>query len=139
MPGDVQLGHLEPDWRPPRRRPGMPDPGVVTLEQQPDEEHAFGPPAPLVAEWRRLQAGGDQAADRVDRARAAVRRWELEAEMLGEFHLTMPPETYPLDDARRADHVRWRQEALAQAGRELSRARRLRLLRRLLTLGLWRR
>ena len=59
--------------------------------------------------------------------------------MLGEFHLTMPPETYPLDDARRADHVRWRQEALSQTGRELSRARRLRLLSRLLTLGLWRR
>ena len=130
---------LGQDWRPPRRRPGMPDAGVVTLEEQPDETHAFGPAAPLVAEWRRLQAGGDQAADRVDRARAAVRRWELEAEMLGEFHLTMPPETYPLGDARRADHVRSRQEALAQAGRELSRARRLRLLRRVLTLGLWRR
>ena len=63
----------------------------------------------------------------------------MSPEMLGEFHLTLPPETYPLDDARRADHVRWRQEALAQAGRELSRPRRLQLLRRLLTLGLWRR
>ena len=127
------------DWRPPRRGHGLPDAGVVTLEEQPDEEHAFGPAAPLVAEWRKLRAGGVQPTSRVDRAQAAVRRWELEAMLLGEFHLTMPPETYPLDDARRADHVRWRREALAQAGRELSRARRLRLLRRLLTLGLWRR
>ena len=44
-----------------------------------------------------------------------MRRWELEAEMLGEFHLTLPPETYPLDDARRADRIRWRQETIAEA------------------------
>ena len=114
--GDDQGNDLGPDWRPPRRRHGMPDAGVVTVEVQPDEDHAFGPAAPLVAEWRELQAGGDQAADRVDRARAAVRRWELEAEMLGEFHVTMPPETYPLDDARGrtmcgGDGRRWRRLA----------------------------
>ena len=125
------------EWRPPRRRPGMPDAGAVTLEEQPDEAHAFGPAAPLVAEWRRLQGGGDKTVSRVDRAIATVRRWGLESEMLGEFHLTLLPETHPLDDARRADHVRWRQEALAQARRELARAERVRLLRRALTLGLW--
>ena len=127
------------DWQPPRRRPGMPDAGAVTLEEQPDEEHAFGPAAALVTEWRQLRVGGEQMVSRVDRARTAVRRWELEAEMLGEFHLTLPPETYPLDDARRADHVRWRQEALAEARRELERAKRMRLMRRVLTLGRWRR
>ena len=125
------------DWRPSRRRPGLPETGVVTVEQQSDEEHAFGPAAPLVTEWRRLRAGGDQVVSRVDRARAAVRRWELEAEMLGEFHLTLPPETHPLDDARRADYLRWRQEALAEARRSFSRAGRVRWARRALTLGLW--
>ena len=30
------------EWRPPRRGHGMPDPGVVTLDEQPDEPHAFG-------------------------------------------------------------------------------------------------
>ncbi|MCY3691916.1 MAG: hypothetical protein OXH30_07945, partial [Chloroflexi bacterium] len=73
------------DWRPPRRRPGMPDAGVVTLEEQPDEEHAFGPAAVLVAEWRRLRTAGAQNVSRVDRAQAAVRRWELEAAMIGEY------------------------------------------------------
>ena len=68
-----------------------------------------------------------------------MRRWELETEMLGEFHLTLPPETYPLDDARRADRIRWRQETIAEARRELGRAKQMRLIRRLLTLGLWRR
>ena len=38
------------DWRPPRRRPGMPEAGVVILEEQSYEEFAFGPAAPLVAE-----------------------------------------------------------------------------------------
>ena len=45
------------NWRAPRRRPRMPNAGVVTVEEQPDEEHAFGPAAPLVAEWRKLRTG----------------------------------------------------------------------------------
>ena len=124
-------------WRPPRRCHGLPDAGVVTLEEQPDETHAFGPAAPMVAEWRQLRTGGDATGSRVDRARAGVRRWELETELLQEFHLTLPPETEPLDEARRTDHLRWRQNALAEARVELAGARRVRLLRRILTLGLW--
>ena len=131
---------LPGEWRPPRRAHGMPDAGAVPLEEQPDEEHDFGPAAPLVAQWRETRAmtGDGVVGSRVDRAVAAVRRWELETEMLRDWQLTLPPETYPLDDARRADHVRWRQEALAEAHRELAKAQRLRLIRRVLTLGLWR-
>ena len=52
----VDGGQGQPgDWRPPRRGHGLPDAGVVTLEEQPDEEHAFGPAEPLVAEWREDQ------------------------------------------------------------------------------------
>ncbi len=58
--------------------------------------------------------------------------------MIGEYHLTLPPDTYPLDDARQADHVRWRRDALAEARRELRQDKRARLLRRVITLGLWR-
>ena len=43
-----------------------------------------------------------------------------------------------MDDESRADHVRWRRDALAEARRELGLARRMQLLRRVLTLGLWR-
>lgn len=43
-----------------------------------------------------------------------------------------------MDDGRKADNVRWRQEALTEALRELGRAGRIRLLRRVLTLDLWR-
>ena len=125
------------EWRPPRRGHGMPYAGVVTLEEQSDEAHAFGPAAPLVAEWREVRARGAASGSRVDRALAAVRRWELEAEMLRDFHLTLPPEKEPLYESRRKDHVRWREEALAEARLELGRARRVRLLRRVVTLGLW--
>jgi hypothetical protein len=71
----------------------MPDAGVVTLDKQPDEEHAFGPAAALVAEWRKLVAKvlDGVVGSRVERAVAAVRRRELEAEMLRDFHLTVPP------------------------------------------------
>jgi len=117
----------------------MPDAGVVTLEEQLDEDFAFGPAAALVAEWRRLRTAGAQNVSRVDRAKDAVRRWELEARMLGEYRLTLPPDTYPLDDARRSDHVRWRRDALAEARRELGRARRASLLKWVFTLGRWRR
>ena len=78
----AQRGH----WRPPRRGLGLPDTGVVTLKEQPDEEHAFGPAAPLVAEWRQMRTRNEAGLGRVDRAMAAVRRWELETAMLREFH-----------------------------------------------------
>ena len=91
------------DWRPPRSSPGLTEAGVVAQEEQPDEEHAFGPTA-------------------------------LVAELLGEYFLTLPPETYLLDDARCGNPVRWRRDALAEAQRELRRAKRARLLRRVITL-----
>ena len=111
------------------------------LDLPPDEQHAFGVATPLVAEWWEVRAGmgGGSAGSTVDRAVAAVRRWELETEMLRDFQLTLPPETEPLDASRRQDQLRWRDDALADARRELGRARRARLLRRVVTLGLWRR
>ena len=118
------------EWRPPRRGHGLPDAGVVTLEEQPDEEYAFGSAAPLVAEWRSLRTGREASGSRIDRARASVRRWELEAAILGDFCLTLPPAMEPLDASRREDHLRWRREALAAAKRELSKTKRLRWLRR---------
>ena len=121
------------EWRPPRRDHGLPDTGVVTVEEQPDEGHAFGPAVPLVQEWRGLRTGAEASGGRVDRAKTAVRRWELEIAMLRDYGLTLPPETEPLDASRRENHLRWRRQALQAARRALSRAR---WLRRVLTLGL---
>ena len=61
--GDDQGQDPDRDWHPPRRRPGVPGVGVATLEEQPDEEHAFGPAAPSVADWREIGVGmGDGSA-----------------------------------------------------------------------------
>ena len=121
----------------PRLESEATDAGVVTLEEQPDEEDAFGTAATLVAEWRELRTRSKASGGRVERAQGTVRRWELEVAMLRDFQSTLPPETEPLGDARRADHLRWREAALAEARRELTRARWTRWLRRALTLGLW--
>ena len=125
------------DWTPPKRAYGLPDAGVVTLEAQPDEDHAFGPAAGLVTEWRSLMTGGVEVGSRIERARAEERRWKLEVAMIGEFGLTLPPETEPLDDERRDDHLQRRQGALVKAHRERVREQRLRVVRRVVTLGLW--
>ena len=94
------------------------------------------PAAALVDEWRKLRTGGDQGGSSVDRAVSKVRHRELEVDMLRDWQLMLPPETDPLYGSRRKDHMRWRREALAESQRELGRARRTRLFRRLVTLGL---
>jgi len=135
-PDDGEEGQRR-EWWPPRREHGLPDAGVVTVKEQPDEGHAFGPAAQLVAEWRRLRTQGEASGGRFDRAWASVRRWEFEIAMLRDYGLTLPPETEPLDASRREDHLRWRKEALEEAWRELAKARRVLWLRRAFTFGAW--
>ena len=56
--GAVARGQGNPEGgRPPRREHGLPGAGVVPPEEQPDEDHAFGPAAPLVAECGRSGPG----------------------------------------------------------------------------------
>lgn len=128
----------EDRWTPPKRAHGMPRLGVVTIDVQDDEDVAFGPAAPLVTEWRELRARGVQTGTPVDRARVRERRWQLEVSMIGEFGLTLPPETEPLDSERRHDHLRWRTKALERTRRIRVWRERRRTVRRVLTLGLWR-
>ena len=51
-------------------------------------------------------------------------------ELLLDFQLTLPLQTEPLDQSRRKDHVRWREEALSVAREKLNKAERARLLKR---------
>ena len=126
-------------WQPPKRAHELPDAGVVTLERQPDEEHAFGPAAGLVAEWRELRTGGTERGSGVGQAKAEERRWELEVLLIEDYQLTLPPEREPLQGSRRGDHLSWRRETLAHARRQRVTAERWETLRTVLTLGLWRR
>ena len=113
-------------------------PDLVTVDPADDDE-VFGDAWPLVDEWRGLWK------DHPDRGRglrwleAEARILELELAMLEEHGLTLPPETEPLRGLERNAQLGWRQKALADTRRKLARRRALRRLRRLLTLGLWRR
>lgn len=111
--------------------------GVVTLEPLDGEEGALGEAAGLVDEWRRLRREDAQRGSAVHQARARERRWELEVALVGEHGLALPPETEPLHPSRRDDQLRWRRVTLLRARRQRVRAERLRLLRRILSLGLW--
>ncbi len=114
-------------------------PGVVTLEPLDGEDAVLGEAALLVAEWRRLRGEDAQRGSAVERARAEERRWELEVELIAEHGLALPPETEPLHPSRRDEQLRWRRVTLRRVHGQRVRAERLRLLRRVLTLGFWRR
>ncbi len=111
--------------------------GVVTLEPLEGEQAALGEAVELVAEWRRLRSQGERHRSAVERARAEERRWEIEIELIAEHGLALPPETVPLHPSRRDDQLRWRRVTLGRVRATRVRAERLRLLRRVLTLGLW--
>ena len=89
-----------------------------------------------MAEWRRLRVGAAETRGRVERAIAEERRRELEVAMIGEFGLTLPLQTEPLNESRRDDQLQWRQSELGKARREHVRAERLHIVRRVLAFGL---
>ena len=59
--------------------------------------------------------------------------------MLEEHGLTLPPETAPLRGLDRNEQLNWRVRELAKVRRQRAGLVRLRWVRRVLTLGLWRR
>ena len=126
-----------------RRRRGdrlpLGHPGVVTVEPVRDEEFDYAEAAPLVVEWRRARAAFlSHGSSRLERARGRVRMCELELLIVGDHELTLPPWTYPWDQARRCDELLWVKVSLIAARWELAQALFWRGVRRVLTLGLWR-
>ena len=63
---------------------------------------------------------------------------ELEIAMIEEHELTLPPRTYPWDEFDRRDQVWERRQDIKRVRVERNRALLRRWLRRVLTLGLWR-
>ncbi len=114
-------------------------PDLVTRDADADDEEVFGDAWPLVDEWRGLWKGHPDRVRGLRWLDTEARILELELAMLEEHGLTLPPETEPLRGLERNAQLGWRQKALADTRRKLARRRALRRLRRLLTLGLWRR
>ena len=74
--------------------------GVISEEPHPGEEISYGPGMPLVEEWRRLNKERE-VGTKLTQAKTRERIMELEIAMLGEYKLTLPPGTSPLDSFTR--------------------------------------
>ena len=113
-------------------------PSVITMEPQPGDEKVFGDAWPLVDEWRRLRESHPTEGRGVSWLVDEERLRELEIALVGEHGLTMPPDTDPWDSLSRRTQVRWRTQTLERVRRERVLAQWRRWIRRILTLGLWR-
>ena len=111
-------------------------PELATREPADDDEAAFGPAWPLIVEWRGLKDSHPNQGKGLSWLVAEERLMEVEVALLEEHGLTLPPETQPLRGLERGSQLNWLKAALYDTRR--ARAKR-ELLRRVLTLGLWRR
>ena len=114
------------------------DPEIVTVEPAEDDAEVYGPAWPLVEEWRRLRAGHPHQGRSMSWLVTAERLLMLELAMLEEHGLTLPPEKQPLRGFGRRGQTSWRWKALGDTRNALRRRKLLRWVRRVLTLGLWR-
>ena len=132
--GALEGPRAQPQVKPPRR----PYPQLVTVEPEEGEELIYGEAVPAIAEWREARRTLEQAKRRLDKLDAHERMLELEVRLVGDHELTLPPAVYPWDRADRRDEVWRRKQSLQDLQVERSRALLWRWVRRVLTLGLWR-
>ena len=127
-----------------RLRPANPDtlrpfdPEIVTVQPADDDVAVYGAAWPLVEEWRSLRAGHPNQGSSLSWLTMQERLLVLELAMLQEHGLTLPPEKQPLRGFGRNGQTSWRRTALADTRKALVRRNRLRWVRRILTLWLWR-
>lgn len=113
---------------------------VVSLHPNPgDDEKRFGAAAPLVVEWRRLRQGYRAAPSGLAKLRAEEDLLEMEMLLIGGCGLSLPHADYPWDRFDLEDQTRRRKRRLAVVRVEIRRAERRRRMRRMFTLGVWRR
>ena len=116
-----------------RRRRAYDD--VVTADGEPGEDLVYGDAATaVIVRWREARDAFGKATDALDVLNARQRRVELEIELIEEHELTLPPATRPWDWGDRRQEVRRRNELLEQTIVD----RKMLRLRRIVTLGLWR-
>ena len=110
--------------------------GVVTDDPRPGEEVSYGRGMAAVVEWRRLNRRRE-VGTKLDQVTTRERIMALEIALIGEYELTLPPDTYAIHPSEREGYLRWRRRALADLQTERARRELLRWVRRVLTLGLW--
>ena len=113
-------------------------PELVTKDPAGDDEEVFGDAWPLVKEWRELWDGHPAQGRGMEWVSTRQRILELEVAMLEDHGLTLPPETEPLRGLDRGAQLNWRLKALHEFNKRRARLELLCRLRRVLSLGLWR-
>ena len=114
-------------------------PDVVTREPADDDEDVYGVAWELVNEWRTLWDAHSPTGRGLAWVSRRQRILELEVAMLEEHGLTLPQETAPLRGLDRNAQLSWRVRELATVRRKRTRLELRRWVRRVLTLGMWRR
>ena len=124
----------------PKRRyaPSRPYPQLVTPEAEPDEDLVYGEAAPVLVEWRRVRAEFLKTRTTLHRTEVQEPMLEMEIALVGEHELTLPPASFPWDEFDRRDKVWELTQDLKRVRAERNRALLRQWLRRVLTLGLWR-
>ncbi len=140
--GDAEMeeGESGPVGRPPQRKTRLRRefPELATLEPAEDAAAGFGDAWALIQEWRELKETHPSRGRGLEWLRQQQRLLEMELALLEEHGLTLPPETYPLRGLDRGAQVNWRQKALVDTQREREKREILLWLRRVLSLGMWR-
>ena len=131
-PKAVRLRPVNPDTLRPF------DPEIVTVQPADDDAEIYGDAWPLVKEWRCLRSGHPNQGSSLSWLTTQKRLLELELAMLEEHGLTLSPEKQPLRGFGRSGQTSWRRTALGDTRKALVRRQLLRWVRRVLTLGLWR-
>jgi len=133
--GGTPAGSQGPAKAPPVQRPRRVYPDLVTAEAEPGEELVYGDAATaVIVQWREARDAVGKPRDALDRLNARQRWYELEIELIEQHELTLPPATRSWDWGDRRQEVRRRNEALD----EIMVDRKMLRLRRVLSLGLWR-
>ncbi len=113
-------------------------PELVTKEPAEDDEYVYKEALPAVQEWRELSRGHPVKGKTLSWMKRQERMLEVEQRLLDEFQLTLPPDRRPLTKEWRKKQLRWHDEDLRSIRGRIVRRLMLRWVRRILTLGLWR-
>ena len=137
--GDESESGASAQDRKPPSRPSMRReyPDLVTLEPAPDDEEIFGSAWPLIVEWREMKDAHPNEGRGLAWLANEERLLKVELALLEEHGMTLPPEKRPLRGFDRDGQTSWRRTALHDTRRARAKRERLRLVRRIVTLGLW--
>ena len=113
-------------------------PQLVTRVPAEDDEHVYKEAWPVIQEWREVESGHRYKGKTLTWMKRHERLLELERRLLDEFQLTLPPARHPIDKEMRRKLLRWNEDDLRSIRGRIVRRLMLRWIRRILTVGLWR-